>query len=421
MNTVLDKLVKFGEAIGRQRHLNAISSGIMMTVPIMVIGSLFLIAANPPINLDIVDLNTSNIFMRFMIAWKEFTLIHGASIIVPFSMTMGIVGMINAGTIAYSLASSYQLNAHVSSIISTSIFLMVAGMTKDGAIAMEYLGANGVFTAIIIALLSVEIAHFIKEKKIAFSLDESIPPAVIVSINALIPLLANIIILYGFNLFISINFGMNFPAWVMNLLSPVAAVGNNLWGYIAILVFGNFLWFFGINGTAIILPIVLTLGITNTGFNGELVTTGKAPEHIMNLQMFRYYALGGAGNTLGLILLMMKSKVKYLRSIGNMALIPGICSINEPVIFGVPIVLNPIFIIPFMLMPLVSSIMGYFAQSWGWVSLGYMVDPSFTPFFIQAYLSALDWRNIVLMFVIIAVSYFVYQPFFRVFEKQQLK
>ena len=147
------------------------------------------------------------------------------------------------------------------------------------------------------------------------------------------------------------------------------------------------------------------------------MNAGQAPTHIMNLQMYRYAVLGGGGNTLGLVLLMCFSKVDHLKTIGRLSVIPGICGINEPVIFGGPIVLNPILALPFVIMPCISIGLGALVQSLGWVTCGYIVDPSFTPFFAQGFLSALDFRNIIFMFVLLAMSMAVYYPFFKVYER----
>ena len=181
------------------------------------------------------------------------------------------------------------------------------------------------------------------------------------------------------------------------------------------------LWLFGVNGTSIIFPIVFSLGIANSGLNAELVSAGQAPTNLMNLQMFRIAIMGGAGNTIGLIILMMKSRSTHLKTLGRLSIVPGMCGINEPVIFGGPIVFNPILAIPFLITPIVSVSLTYFVQSIGLITPGYIVDPSFTPFFAQAYLSSLDWRNVVFVFLLIPISMIIYYPFFKIFEKKQLK
>lgn len=409
----------FADKLAKQRHLQAISSGMMMSLGLIVVGSIFLIIANPPINLDLVDLNTGNVFMKMLISWKQFAVANYDVLTLPYNYSMGLVGLISAFGVAYCLAESYQMKASVYGIISMCTFLMVAAPLKDGAIAMNYLGADGLFVALIISLVSVEISRLVSNK-IVITFPSSVPSAVTNFVNGLMPLAVNIIVIYGMNLVIVAMSGKNMPDLIMSILTPAISGVDNVWMFMAIYLFSNVLWLFGINGSSIIFPIVFALGITNTGINGELVNAGKAATEIMNLQMFRYALLGGAGNTLGLVLLMCCSKSKHINSIGRLSIIPGICGINEPIIFGAPIVLNPILMIPFLVMPCISIGLGYLVQKIGLVSLGYIVDPSFTPFFAQGFLSALDIRNVIFMFVLIAISVVVYYPFFKIYEKNTL-
>lgn len=406
--------------LGNQRHLQAISNGMMMSLALIVVGSIFLIIANPPINLDLVDMNTSNIFMKGLISWKQWAVANYNTITIPYTMTMGLIGLVTAFGVGYYLAESYKMKAAINGIISMCVFLMIAAPVNEGQLSMAYLGADGLFVALIVGLLSVEICRVVGQR-VVFTFPDSVPSAVTNFVNSLLPLAANIIIIYGINLIFISTTGKALPELIMSVLTPAISGVDNVWAYMGIFAFSNILWLFGINGSSIIFPIVFTLGITNTGLNAELVNAGQSAEHIMNLQMYRYAVLGGGGNTLGLVLLMCFSQVKHLRSIGKLSVVPGICGINEPVIFGGPIVLNPILAIPFVLMPCISIGLGYWVQSIGLVNLGYIVDPSFTPFFAQGFLSALDMRNVIFMCVLIVISMAVYYPFFKVYEKSLME
>ena len=214
--------------------------------------------------------------------------------------------------------------------------------------------------------------------------------------------------------------GVGIPEAITKILTPALSIVDNIWGYLAVITFGNILWLLGVNGTSIIFPIVFTLGVQNTGINADLVAQGQNPSVIMNLQMFRIAILGGAGNTLGLTLLMMKSKSTHLKSLGRLGIVPGICGINEPIIFGGPIVFNPILAIPFIVTPIVTVALAYLAQTMGLITSGYLVDPSFTPFFAQAYFSSMDWRNVLFTFGLVLLSVVIYYPFFKVYEKNML-
>lgn len=413
-------LAPLANKLGNQRHLQAISNGMMMSLALIVVGSIFLIIANPPINLDIVDLNTSNIFMKMMIGWKQWAVANYNTITIPYTMTMGLIGLVTAFGVSYSLAESYKMKSAINGIIAMCVFLMISAPVTDGQLSMTYLGADGLFVALIVGLLSVEICRIVGHK-IVITFPESVPTAVTNFVNSLLPLAANIIILYGLNLILIAITSKALPELIMSLLTPAISSVDNIWAYMAIFAFSNILWLFGINGSSIIFPIVFVLGLTNSGINAELVNAGKGPTQIMNLQMYRYAVLGGGGNTLGLVLLMCFSRVKHLKSIGRLSVVPGICGINEPVIFGGPIVLNPILAIPFVVMPCISIGLGFIVQKVGLVSMGYIIDPSFTPFFAQGFLSALDFRNIIFMFILLAISVAVYYPFFKVYERSLIE
>lgn len=406
--------------LGNQRHLKAISNGMMFGLPFIVIGSFFLIVANPSINMEQYNPETANFFMKFLAAWKEFSVANYDVITAPYNLTMGLIGLISAFGIAYSLANEYKLNAAMNGMIATVVYAMVCTPVVEGKIDLNYLGTNGLFVAIIIGLLVVEICRWFEVKKIKITLPESVPPMVVVFINTLIPLLVNIVIFYGINILFLATTKQIFPEAIMQVLTPATDIAGSLGGFLLIVTLGNILWLFGINGSSIIFPIVFTLGITQTGFNAEQLANNETMTHVMNLQMFRISVMGGAGATLGLVILMMTSKVREYRTIGKLSIIPGICSINEPVIFGLPIVFNPILAIPFLVTPVVNLLLTYFAQKFGWIGLGFIIDPSFTPFFAQAYLSSMDWRNIIFTLGLVIVSMIIYYPFFKVMEKNRL-
>ncbi|MGL4874338.1 MAG: PTS transporter subunit EIIC, partial [Clostridium sp.] len=182
-----EKLSPLGAKLGNQRHLKAISAGMMMPLALIVVGALFLIIANPPINLELVDPNTSNFFVKFLINWKNFSLANYALLTAPFNMTMGIFGLLSAFSISYCLAKDYNLNAPVVGLISTSVFLMIAAPSIEGGISTQFLGADGLFVAIIISLLSVEITRIIEQKGFKMKFPDSVPPAVTTFVNSILP------------------------------------------------------------------------------------------------------------------------------------------------------------------------------------------------------------------------------------------
>ena len=418
-------LAPLGAKLGNQRHLQALANGMMMTLPLLVIGSLFMILDNPPINMATVDMDTTNIFVRFLINWKTWAVANEQWILLPYQMSFGMLGLMTSFSVSYSLAKSYKMDAAINGIMTMSIFFMVCskvvqvpvGDFSIPAITSQFLGSDGMFVAIILGFLCVEITRMVDKLGVKVKFPNSVPKMVGTFVNSLLPLLINIVIIYGFNLILISTMGKTFPEVIMTVLTPAIEVGNNIWVYAAIIMFSNILWFFGINGTSVVFSIVFMIGLAGTGANAEMVAQGVAPTNPMNLQLFRYAMLGGAGGTLGLIALMWKSKSAKLKSLARISVVPGICSINEPITFGVPMVFNPIMAIPYILTPSISVIIGYYAQVLGFITPGYIADPSFIPFFIQGWMSGMDYRNVIFMFLLIGLSVLIYYPFFKAYEK----
>ncbi len=429
LSTLDKRLSPIGEKLGTQRHLQSIANGMMMTLPLLVIGSLFLLLANPPIDMNLIDTNTNNIILRFLINWKMWATEFQSIILAPYDMTYGMLGLFTSFGISYSLSKYYKMDAATNGIISSAIFLLVCATTTTlqigestvSAITTKYLGSDGLIISIFIGLLTVEFTHLLNKLNLNIKFPSSVPSMVTTFVNSLLPLLINILLFYGLNLLIIMNTGQSFPEFINSLLTPVIDVGNNVWVYALIILFGNLLWFLGVNGTSIIFPIVFTLGLNGTVDNANAIKDGLESMTAMNLQLFRYAMIGGTGGTLGLILLMWRSKSSKLKSIARISVVPGICSINEPVTFGVPIVYNPILAIPYILSPSICVIIGYFAQEIGIVNYGYNADPSFIPFFIQGWISGGDIRNVLLMIFMIILCAVLYFPFYKIYEKNVIQ
>lgn len=433
MKKLLDLLDKYlspiGAKLGTQRHLQAIANGMMMTLPLLVIGSIFMLVANPPISMDLVDPNSSNFFIQFLVGWKQWATEYNALILAPYNMTFGMLGLFSAFGISYSLAKSYKMDAAVNGIITAAIYLLVCttsvtAVVEDAqvaAITTSFLGSDGLIVAIVLGLITVEITRLINKLNLNIKFPDSVPSMVTTFVNSLLPLFVNILVIYGFNLILMSNTGMNLPQAIIKMLTPAMDVGNNVWVYALIILFSNLLWFLGVNGTSVIFPIVFFIGLAGTGANAEVMASGSGEMTAMNLQLFRYAMLGGAGGTMGLILLMWKSKSTKLSSLAKISIIPGMCSINEPITFGVPMVYNPIMAIPYIFTPSICVVIGYYAQVLGIVNYGYVADPSFIPFFVQGWMSGGDFRNVILMFGMILLSALIYYPFYKVYEKVAIK
>lgn len=213
-------LSPLGAKLGNQRHLQALSNGMMMTLPLLVIGSIFMILNNPPINLETVDMNTTNLFIRFLINWKEWAVANSEWILAPYNMTFGMLGLMTAFSVAYCLAKSYKMNAAVNGIMSMSVFLLVCSKVVQvpvgedaaiSAITSQYLTSDGLFIALVLSFVCVEINRMVDKLGIKVKFPASVPSMVATFVNSLLPLFVNIVIVYGINLILISLIGKSIP------------------------------------------------------------------------------------------------------------------------------------------------------------------------------------------------------------------
>lgn len=286
-----------------------------------------------------------------------------------------------------------------------------AGIINGWAIgdAPARFGATGIFTAILVCFVTINIYKFFIKKDIRIKMPDSVPEGVANSFSALIPVVVISI------LFIAINgILLSFNTDVFSLVAiPFGFVANmtGSWiGMIVILFFIQALWLVGIHGATIIGSILTPIYLYNMQLNGSGSHIPLAGE-FMNAFVYN----GGSGATLGLVILMaFTAKSQQLKMLGKAALVPGIFQINEPIIFGLPMVYNPNFAVPFILSPMVSGTIAYFAIKSGLVMPVIAQQPWPTPIGINGFIATGgDWKAIILSVVCAIVNALIYYPFFK--------
>ena len=413
------KLMPVANKVGMQRHMVAIRKGIIATLPLTIVGSFFTILLNFPIES----------VAAFIEPYREV-------LDIPFRYTVGLLALYATFGIASSLAKSYKLDSLTAGILATMSFLITAappirvlesveGVIDAGRfINVANLGSGSLFGAIVTAILSVEIYRFFIVKNITIKMPDGVPPEVTNSFMALIPG-GEILVLFWV---IRHIIGFDINGFLSNLLMPLKDVlaGNSLFGGFLTVFLICFFWVLGIHGPAIMGPVIRPFWDISIAENMEVFqSTGNAHElpNIFTEQFLQWFVwIGGAGTTLALVVLFLFSKSNYLKQLGRLSILPGIFNINEPVIFGAPIVMNPILGIPFLVAPLITTTISYFATTTGIVPmmaarLGFAI-----PAPIAAWMST-NWSVAagILVVVNFLITLAIYYPFFKVFEKQQLE
>ncbi len=220
---------------------------------------------------------------------------------------------------------------------------------------------------------------------------------------------------------ITVVFGVNLHALIGKAVAPLVKAGDTYFGVIIPVFLITFFWSFGIHGVSVVGAVARPVWEVYLANNSAAVAAGKALPHIAPETFFQWFIwIGGAGATLGLVIAMLlTAKSKYSKAMARTTIVPSLFNINEPVIFGMPIVLNPVLIIPFIITPLVGATIAYIATAIGLVSPTYIMVPWTLPAPIGAYLSTGgDWRAVILVFVNIAISVLIYLPFFKMYDKK---
>lgn len=419
VNFLNAKILPVANKVGTQRHMTAIRKGVISTLPLTIVGSFFTLINNPPIQ-----------------AWADALLPYKEILDVPFRYTVGILALYATFGIATSLADSYKLDKLSNGVLAVLAFLVSTAapirVTEDvkGVIAagryidIANLSASSLFASIICGLLSVEIYRFFKEKNITVKMPDGVPPEVSNSFVALIPA-AFILVFFWFIRYI-LNF--NISTFLSMILMPLKGilVGNSLFGGLLTIFLITGFWTLGIHGAAIMAPITrpfweMSIAQNMSEFAGG--TNAHQLSTIFTEQFLQWFLwIGGAGGTLALVTLFMFSKSAYLKDLGKLAILPGLFNINEPIIFGAPIVMNPILGIPFIVAPLVTGTLSYFMTIWGVVPMMMARLPFTVPSPLGAF-SSTNWSiaAMVLVFVNYLIDLAIYYPFFKIFEKQQLE
>lgn len=425
MNNYFDKfaakLMPIANAIGDQRHLQAIRNGLISILPLTVVGSFFTVLTNLPIE-----------------SVNEWMAPISEEMGVPFRFTVGIMSIYAAFTIGGYLGKSYKLDQLTSGFLAVlaTILLTVPVNISEGLntvgesieggryIPMDSLGYQGLFGAIVASVIAVELYHFTTAKNLQIKMPEGVPDVVSKSFSALLPTLFVILLFWIPRHFL----GFDLNGLLTLLISPLRRfmVGDNLFGGILTQFVICLFWIFGIHGHAVLGPIIRPMWDGAILENAELFQNGVSEFELPNIfteQFYQWYAqMGGTGATLALAVLLLFSKAAYLKQLGKLSIIPGIFNINEPLVFGAPIVMNPILAIPFIINPIINTIVIYTVTTFNLMPR-MMVRP---PFSVPAPLGAListnwSWFAFVMTFVSFCISLAVYYPFFKAYEKQQLQ
>lgn len=420
MNWMEAHVMPLAGKLGTNRYLKAISSGFIAIMAATIVGSIFTLIGNLPFT-----------------GWTAWLASTGLNKILalPGQCTTDLIAVYAVFFIAYNLAQTFEVDGKGAGLAALVSFFVVTGRATYFAAAAEdaaavsalstgFLGAKGLFTAMIVALIGARIYVFIVKKGWVIKLPDSVPPNVAGSFNSLIPSFFVVVV------FLLVAMGMSFTSYgdlhtmIFTVIQSnlMRFMGDNIFSWLFFNFMTNILWFFGLHGGNIVgsitNPVYTPLALENlAAFEaGETVMP-----YIITGSFGKTFTFGGVGSMFGLAILMtFFAKSKQYKMLGKLSLPTTFFFINEPLLFGIPVVLNPLFFLPLMFTTPLLGTLTYFMMKIGVVpiphgiQLPWTMPPVFNGF-LQAGIGLAIWEVLMVL-----ASMIIYYPFFRMGDKQAL-
>lgn len=405
-----NKLVKIASKIQRNKFISGISNGLSATMPMLIGGAMF----------TLIDSVNITAYQEFLVnsGLKELTSI-------PPRITTDLIGLYAAFTIANALAKEFKKDGSTAGILSLMAFLLVTpmGLMQDetAGLSVTWLGARGLFVSMIVAVLVSLIYSFIIDKKFYIKMPAGVPPTIEQSMAALVPafiILSFFLVVRG--LFSLTEFNDIHTFIFAFVQAPLTSLGGSPWAYMIAILAISLLWFFGVHGALVVLSVMSPIW---TPLRLENLTAFQQGAELPNLiagssSYMIFSSVGGSGATLGLAIALLFAKSKQYKAMGKLAFLPSLFGINEPLLFGMPIVLNLKLVIPFVLTPLVTNGLGVLATAMGILpKLRGMGTPTGTPIIVRGFLEG-GWKVAVFQLLLVVISFAIYYPFFKKMDKE---
>jgi PTS system cellobiose-specific IIC component len=418
------------------RYMQAIRNAFIgSALPMIIVGSVFLIFAIPPLPADLREgvLGAVNLWL---IAARPMLMI-------PFQFTFGLIALWVCYGVAESLAKHYKIDGGRVGLMAMAtllVFCLPVGVRENGHLVglqaltldrfLENLGAVGLFVAILTGIAVAELNAFLLRRGIVIKMPPAVPPNVARSFEMMVPAFLAVGGAFLLEWWATTAFSpqpldpstaLTMPQIVMAKLSFLVQASDTLPSAILQILLMMLLWSVGIHGMNVVSSVAYPLWQNNLGANIAAIGAGEPATHIVSEPFFHMYAhLGGSGATLPLIFMLLRSKALQLKQVGRVALVPGLFNINEPIVFGVPIALNPLLTIPFLLAPTVIVTLNYLAMHSGLVPVATVQPPLTMPVFLGGFLADGSWRGMALQALDLMLAGLIYYPFFKLYERRML-
>lgn len=403
-------LLPISDALGTNPYIQAVSAGIMTALPVTIVGSIFTLFANLPYK-----------------PYMDFITKIGIAktLAIPGEATIELMAIFTVFFTAYYFVKEQEIDPVPAGLLSLTSFIMLTphyitiGEKSVKGIAYGYLGPTSLFVALVVGLVVGKLYTVIVKKGLVINMPEGVPPMVARTFQPIIAAFIIITIVLLISAAFSVTSYQDVHAFISKMVQqPMVNLGSSLPFFIILYTLMNLCWFFGIHGSAVwapAAPIVTAINMAN-------LTAFQAGDALPNMyaNWVMYLKIGGLGSTLGLCFYMaFFARSERYKKLGRISLLPSFFNINEPLCFGLPLVLNPLMFIPLVLNPLICGLIAYVGLNSGLVNYGRGLQlPWTTPAIITPFLEG-GISSAVLQLICLSVVTLMYIPFFRTLDKKE--
>jgi PTS system cellobiose-specific IIC component len=391
--------------LASNKFLLAIRDAFTSTLALVLIGSVFLLICYFPND-----------------AWAAFIAPYVPMLSIPNTLTLGMIALYMSFAIGYALANAVKLQPLVNGVASVAIFMiMVNPLTPEGTISLTYLGSQGIFCAILAGVTTVFLNYQFTKRGILIKMPASVPPVISAAFEMLISLSFIVVLVWG----IRIVLGVNIPQLIAQLIAPLAYAADTPIAAAGESLVSRTLWFTGIHGGSIIAfngGALYPFALANIEANAAAVAGGLAMPFIITPSFESFYQDSSVSAFSICIMLFVLCKSAHLKQIGKLAAVPAIFGVTEPLWFGLPVVLNPIFLIPFLFANTFNLVMTWILSFLNLIGRTYITLHWALPGFLGSYLSSGgDWRNLAWWLILMVLNCLIYYPFIKMYDKEKLR
>lgn len=416
MEVLENILMPIAEKLNNNRHLTALRDGFLIALPLIIFGSIFVVIANFP-------------FLDQLIGEDAYAA-YQAALGPASASTLSIMGLFVIVGIGYKLTASYGIEALYGGVVALAGFIILTPQTfedVEGVIPTSTLGAEGMFVGILTAFLAAELYRYFVQKNLTIKMPAGVPDAVSRSFSALIPVSLTLSVFLAIRVLFSLTPFESAQNFIYTVLQePLTALGSGLPATIIAVLMIQIFWFFGLHGQILVNSVFDPIWYALNEQNLSAFQAGEELPNVVTKQFIDTFivGMGGSGMTLAIVFwLFMLARSKQAKQLGKVGGPPGFFNVNEPIIFGLPIIMNPLVLIPWLVAPVVIAVITYVTMSIGLVPKpAGIIVPWTTPIFLSGFLATGNaWQGAVLQLFNLAVVFVIWFPFLRILDRQYFR